>query len=123
MYFCIFVFLMYFPFPVSLCQVTSRMDRLDRGKALTPEQAKKREDLKKSFREQHARSTQIQDVYRKRDGAGEMNLMYMTPLVFMPLLLGSRLAFRNNPRLGDKVFKATLGVGVAHGLACIAGFY
>jgi hypothetical protein len=99
------------------------MEDINRGKVLTPEEREARAKLKSHFRAQQQRSNQIQTLYGQREGAGELNLIYMSPLLFMPALLVSRLAFRKNPRLGDKVFKATLGVGVAHGLACIAGFY
>ena len=99
------------------------MDGVDRNKVLTPEERAARERLKNEFRQQQQRSNQIQELYRQREGAGEINLIYMSPLLFMPALLMSRLAFRRNPQLRDKVFKATLGVGVAHGMACIAGFY
>ena len=53
----------------------------------------------------------------------EINWVLMSPLLVAPALPLIRIAFRRNPRLGDKVFKAAIGGSLLHGVALISGVY
>ena len=78
------------------------------------EMTRREQNFNNKMEERRQRSIASTDQIRSER---EINWMLMSPLLIAPTLPLIRIAFRRNPKMGDKVFKAAIGGAlVASGL-------